>query len=86
MATAKNTTTAPVTEEMVEVFIPKISGTDDQTVWVGLNGKGYSFPRGKRIKVPKNVAEIMFQSEAAQEAADAFEDEKVEESKKVYGV
>lgn len=71
--------------EMVEVYIPREPGNDDQTVWVGLNGKGYSFPRGKRIKVPADVAEIMRQSEIAQDYADEFADREQQKAKEIVG-
>lgn len=55
---AKIEANTPVTEEKVNVFIPKMSG-EDNTFFVGLNGKNYLIPRGKTVQVPKAVADII---------------------------
>ena len=44
-------------KEMVDIFIPIVSG-EDNTVFVGLNGKAWQIPRGKKVQVPKPVADI----------------------------
>ena len=54
--------TANPMKEMVDIFIPIVSG-EENTVFVGLNGKAWQIPRGKREKVPKPVAEIVERSQ-----------------------
>lgn len=53
------------------VFIPKAAG-EEPCVLVGLNGKNYNIPRGKQVEVPKPVADILYQSEKAKDAADKY--------------
>ncbi len=60
----------PMDEKEV-VFIPKVSG-EDENVWVGLNGKSWSIPRGKKTEVPRPVAEILYQSERAKEEQEKY--------------
>lgn len=60
-------------EEMVEVFLPKVSG-EENTVYVALNGKAWQIPRGKRTQIPKAVADVLERSQAAQDAADRYSD------------
>lgn len=67
---AAEKTINPMDEKEV-VFIPKVSG-EDENVWVGLNGKSWSIPRGKKTEVPKPVAEILYQSERAKEAQEKY--------------
>lgn len=66
-------TKAPINpmDEKEIVFIPKVSGEDD-SVWVGLNGKSWSFPRGEKVEVPEPVAEILYQSENAKRAQEKY--------------
>ena len=67
MANAK---TAPAAERTT-VYIPKMPG-EDATVYVGVNGKGYLIPRGKRTEVPVEVAEVLAMSEHAADRADEY--------------
>jgi hypothetical protein len=60
---------------MVSIFVPKVAG-EDPILWVGLNGQSWSIPRGKRIEVPKDVAEIVYQRESNMQIADEYADEK----------
>lgn len=56
-------------EEKVSVFVPKISG-EDQTFFVGINGKNWLIPRGRYVEVPKHVAEIVNQHNRMTQMAD----------------
>ena len=58
MAATKTEPKTNPKEEMVSVFIPKVSG-EDPMFFVGLNGKNYNIPRGKTVQVPKAVADII---------------------------
>lgn len=83
MAT-KTETKIPVKEEMVNVFVPKMSG-EDQTFFVGLNGKNYIFPRGKTVAVPKAVADIVDMHNRAIEARDNYREERQKLMNQVQG-
>lgn len=61
--------------DMVSIFVPKVAG-EDPILWVGLNGQSWSIPRGKRVEVPKDVADIVFQREQNMQMADEYADEK----------
>lgn len=60
MATAK---TAPV-EERVPLLIPAhdISGHKVEDVFVGVNGVSYIIPAGRKVDVPKSVADEYYRS------------------------
>ena len=64
------TDTAPVTDvvknpmkEFVSVFLPRATGKAEDFVFVGLNGKGYTIKRGMQVRVPRPVAEILWEAE-----------------------
>ena len=61
---------APKAEEMVEIFIPRISGNSDPNLIIVINGKNYVLPRGKSSRVPKAVAEEYERSQRAQHKVD----------------
>ena len=48
--------------EMVTVMIPYIEGQDPE-VTVGINGVYTKGKKGRMVKVPKNVAEVLAQSD-----------------------
>lgn len=70
MATAK--TEAPKT---VSVYVPKVAG-EAPILWVALNGKSWSVPRGKRVEVPVDVAAIIHRRERNMQIADEYAEEK----------
>lgn len=43
----------------VKTMIPRIPGSDDDVVFVGLNGVKFYFLRGESIDMPEPVAEIL---------------------------
>lgn len=61
--------------DTVSVFIPKVPG-EAPSLWVGLNGKSWSIPRGKRVEVPAEVAEIIYRRERTMQHADEYAEEK----------
>lgn len=75
MATANKTTnesqgTPPV---MVTVKIPlNRNGGDNSDVFVSVNGKNYLIKRGIDVQVPEYVAEVLRNSDAAQDAAYSY--------------
>lgn len=82
MATTKTPETKPVMET---VFIPKIPG-EDETVFVGINGKSWLIPRGKSCEVPVFVADMLRERQRRQEAADEFSAAEKEKAKIIHGV
>ena len=65
--------TAPDWNEMVEVRLPKAPKNEQNFQFVGVNGRTYQVPKGKTVKVPKPVAQVLAYSEAAKSAAEEFE-------------
>ena len=63
----EETTQAPVKDTRVEVFVPKAYANEDKSFYVGINGKGYNLPRGKRVMVPPEVAAEVNRAVKAQE-------------------
>ena len=57
-------------KEMVEIRIPR-TGKEDSLL-VGVNFKNYYIKRGEWVKVPKEVAEVIRNSEAAAEQAEEY--------------
>ena len=45
-----------MTEERIEIFIPRGSDREDPNLFVGINGVNYLLPRGKKSMVPLAVA------------------------------
>lgn len=68
---AKNANTTAAAEDRVMVVVPRDPGGDTM-IFVALNGKPYNIPRGKPVELPANVAQIIYNSLAAEEAALAF--------------
>lgn len=58
---------------MVEVKLPKASKTEQNFQFVAVNGRTFQVPKGKRVKVPKPIAEVLQNSEKAIDDAEAFE-------------
>ena len=69
MATTKNA------DERVELYVPKGAANDDPNLVIGINGKNYVLPRGKKSMVPDYVKAEYDRSMAASEKYDATVDE-----------
>lgn len=67
--------TSKLWDEMVEVRLPKAPKTEQNFQFVGVNGKTFQVPRGKSVKVPKPVAQVLAYSETAKNAAEEYESE-----------
>ena len=61
--------------ERVEVFIPRGAANDDPNFYVGVNGTMYILPRGKKSKVPAEVAYEIERSQRAQ----SLQDDRIDE-------
>ena len=79
------TTTKAKTEEMGEVYIPKIPG-EAPDKYVAINGKAWNIPRGKMTKVPAKVARVLNRAQAAAEEADVYSSEEQKKMKEIQGV
>lgn len=77
-----NAKTETVQEDnRVEVFIPKGAANDEPNLFVSVNGVNFLLPKGKKSKVPKEIAAEIERAREAQEAMDAHIDEMLEASK-----
>ena len=48
--------------ELVSLTLPKATGKEEDFVFVGLNGKGYTIRRGVTVRVPRPVYDILAES------------------------
>ncbi len=49
---------------LVTVTLPRATGHEENYVFVGLNGKGYTVMRGVPVRVPRPVYDILMEAEA----------------------
>ena len=68
-----------MSENRVEIFVPKGYTGDEPNVFVSVNGVNYLLPRGKKSLVPAEVAQELARSQAAQEALDKRIEQLLEE-------
>ena len=54
-------------QEQKEIMLPLFPGIEDYPWEGGVNGTFYRIKRGIKVKVPKNVAELMEESEMLRE-------------------
>lgn len=52
--------------DYVNVTLPRATGKEEDFVFVGLNGKGYTIRRGVTVRVPRPVYEILAESQRQQ--------------------
>ena len=69
--------------ETKSVFLPRISGEED-TVFVGLNGRSWQIPRGKKVEVPVPVADVLDEAERNARIAGAYAQERQKEMAVVH--
>lgn len=74
MATANETKSKaaeaePIVDDYVMIRLPRPLPGEEDTIFVGVNGKGYRIRRGEDVEVPSSVAEVLSHSEAAKDAA-----------------
>ena len=63
--------TKKLNDGRVELSIPRGGEREDPNLFVGVNGVGYLLPRGRKSRVPVEVAEELARSERARDALDA---------------
>ncbi len=73
--------TEAVTDNRVEIFVPKGYANDDPNMFISVNGVNYLLPRGKKSLVPDFVAEEFYRSQRAQERLDETVEQMLEASK-----
>ena len=49
--------------DFVTITLPRATGKEEELVFVGLNGKGYTIRRGVAVKLPRPVYEILAESQ-----------------------
>lgn len=73
MATATTAKEAKAVEAVEEptvlIRLPRAVNGEEDTLFVGVNGKGYRIKKGVDVAVPRSVAEVLRNSEAAKDAA-----------------
>ena len=66
-------------KDMREIMLPRAGNNEQQFQYVGVNGRTFQVPRGKRTEVPLPVYECLM--EAQQQAQEAFEANRASEPK-----
>lgn len=62
-------------DSRVEVYIPRGYDNDDPNLFVSVNGVNYLLPKGKKSRVPPDVAYEIERARGAQEIMDSHIDE-----------
>lgn len=60
---------------MKTIALPRAGGTEQQSVFVCVNGRTFQVPRGKAVEVPEPVYEVLENARRQLEAARKLEDE-----------
>jgi len=58
--------------DYVSITLPRATGKEEDLVFVGLNGKGYTIRRGVTVKVPRPVYEILAESQRQEQRQQEF--------------
>ena len=67
--------------ERVELFVPRPEGRGEESLYIGINGKNYIIPRGKKCYVPPAVKAEYERRLAAEERLHKTVTEELEKSK-----
>ena len=78
---ASETETKRTGEEMVDLYVPRISGNSDPNELIVHNGKNWLLPRGKKSTVPKHVADEYERSVRAKQKFDEVVYARTEQAK-----
>ena len=68
---AEKKTNAKIQQETETVFLPRISG-EENTVFVGVNGRSWQIPRGQKVEVPARVARVLDEADRNARIASAY--------------
>lgn len=71
--------------DIVTVLIPK-EGANTASLFVSVNGKGYNIPRGKSVRVPRSVAEVLARRERAMKIEEDYLAKQVANSNVIQGI
>ena len=71
--------------DIVTVLIPK-EGANAASLFVSVNGKGYNIPRGKSVRVPRSVAEVLARRERAMKIEEDYLAKQVANSNVIQGI
>ena len=58
--------------DYVSVTLPRATGKEEDFVFVGLNGKGWTIRRGLTVRVPQPVYEILAESRRQEQRREDF--------------
>ena len=58
--------------DYVSVTLPRATGKEEDFVFVGLNGKGYTIRRGVTVRVPRPVFEILAEARRQEQRQEDF--------------
>ena len=58
--------------DYVNVTLPRATGKEEDFVFVGLNGKGYTIRRGVTVRVPRPVREILTEARRQEQRREDF--------------
>lgn len=72
MAEVKNLKETACAEKMVKVKLPKAREGEEPEVFVGVNGKAWRIRKGVEVELPEYVAEVLRNSERADDHLDEF--------------
>lgn len=83
MATKNSVTTAETAKAnadkrartVVTVNVPKEGAGGEKSIWLCVNGKPLSFPRGSYERIPRKYADLLRYRRMAQREADKFNEE-----------
>lgn len=76
MAETKKNTTASAETKRVQVRLPRLNGQNAiQEEFFSVNGKNYIIKRGEYVDVPEEVAEVIRNTEKAEEYAMRYVDD-----------
>lgn len=73
MAQTKDQIMVDPFSEMESIRLPKAPKGEPDTVYVGVNGRGYYVKRGQTVNIPKPVYEVLINSMRAEEEAESYE-------------
>ena len=70
--TKKSGTAEPVLRKTVTLRLPRARAGEEDTVFVGVNGKAWRIRRGVTVEVPRSVAEVLRNGMSAEERAELY--------------
>ena len=62
-------------KQYVSVYLPRASKSEQNFVFVSLNGKGYDIMKGQQVRVPRPVADILAESNRMTDRQMQYQDE-----------